>query len=205
MFLVFWSINYWYWLKPNHAFCQIKNMLFIFWRLWEMLTLEPLPENQFQQLTAGREVRVGVRHRVSIWLQVQDTHCEGDTNTNSGPFSPDLGYIAITLTHSRGASARKWSEAGCCLWQTTKQQLVGVFFGEHCDHKQLHAKQKSRAASTAFAVNAEYGCLPLRVLRRGSFGAMLRRTAVVVRGVGWLHGAAASLPSLCRRCHLTSA
>lgn len=65
-----------------------------------------------------------------------------------------------------------------------KQQNSSLlcFFGEHRDQKQLHAKQKSRAASTT--LNTEYGRLPLRVLRRGSFGAMLGRTAVVVRGVG---------------------
>lgn len=38
-------------------------------------TLEPLPEDQFQQLAAGGEMRVGVRHRVSIRLQVEDAHC----------------------------------------------------------------------------------------------------------------------------------
>lgn len=41
------------------------------------LTLQPLPEQQLQQLTAGSEVGVAVCHRASTCLQIQDAHCEG--------------------------------------------------------------------------------------------------------------------------------
>lgn len=41
-----------------------------------ILTLEPLPEDQFQEFTAGGEMRVGVRHHLSTRLQIQDTHWE---------------------------------------------------------------------------------------------------------------------------------
>ncbi|TNN48644.1 hypothetical protein EYF80_041182 [Liparis tanakae] len=48
-----------------------------------ILTLEPLPEDQLQELTAGGEVRVGVRHDPSIRLQVQDAHWgEGEGHAN---------------------------------------------------------------------------------------------------------------------------
>lgn len=73
-------------------------------------TLEPLPEDQFQQLAARGEVRVGLRHRVSIRLQVQDANCAGDTHRARARVSPpttnqphthahthDLGDIAIAL------------------------------------------------------------------------------------------------------------
>lgn len=60
-------------------------MWYFFRGIMGILTLEPLPEDQFKKLTAGREVRVGVSHlHVSIRLQVQHTHCEGDTNNDSG-------------------------------------------------------------------------------------------------------------------------
>lgn len=54
-----------------------------------ILTLEPLPEDQLQELTAGGEVRVGVRHDPSIRLQVQDAHWGGRCVGGGG------GYMQI--------------------------------------------------------------------------------------------------------------
>lgn len=42
-----------------------------------VLTLEALPEDQLDELTAGGEVRVGVGHYVSAGPQVQDAHWGG--------------------------------------------------------------------------------------------------------------------------------
>lgn len=93
-------------------------------------TLETLPEDQFQQLTAGGEMRVGVRHRVSIRLQVEDAHCCGrhgqwsESNNHSAAetfFSPHTTWVT-SPSHSslssqeKGTWVDKRSQASCCFW-----------------------------------------------------------------------------------------
>ena len=52
-------------------------------RVLLILTSEPLPEDQFEELAAGGEVRVGVRHRPSVGPQAQDAHWGEETRRHA--------------------------------------------------------------------------------------------------------------------------
>lgn len=171
-----------------------------------ILTLETLPENQLKKLTARSEVRVGVCHHLSIWLQVQDTHWEVEVG---GKKTCNWQWTQIyTFPIQRAWSSPLHSsclsliqEKQCRRYTIWKQQwyslllllliitMLEMIVTVICCGEPQDARELCEAITCPWSWNYEpdkstfawriHGSLPLRVPSRGSLGAMLRGTAVI--------------------------